>query len=121
MSANTIIVSCSGGSDVGEIADRAARSLARDGAGKMYCLAGIGAKLPSMVKFTLAADAVLAIDGCPQHCAARCLENAGVAKFRHLRLADLGLVKGQAPATGEAVAAVANAGRDLLGAEEIST
>lgn len=114
MSANTIIVSCSGGSDVGEIADRAARKLAREGAGKMYCLAGIGAKLPSMVKFAQAADVILAIDGCPQNCAARCLDNAGVAGFRHLSLADLGFAKGEAPATEDAVAQVVDAAKFLL-------
>lgn len=114
MSGTTIIVSCSGGSDVGEIADRTARTLAREGAGKMYCLAGVGAKLTSMVKFTQAADVVLAIDGCPQNCAAHCLDNAGITGFRHLNLADLGFAKGQAPVSDEAVAPVAAAAMHML-------
>ena len=37
-----LIFPCSGGSDVGEITDRAARKVTIEGAGKMYCLAGIG-------------------------------------------------------------------------------
>ena len=38
--ANTLIFSCSGAADVGEIADRAARKLTRERMGKMFCLAG---------------------------------------------------------------------------------
>lgn len=75
-----LVLACSGGSDVGEIADRTARAVAKSGAAKMYCLAGIGGKLPSMVKFAGEAETILAIDGCPQHCAAHCLTNAGIEK-----------------------------------------
>lgn len=98
-----LVLACSGGSDVGEIADRTARTLAKSGTAKMYCLAGIGGKLPSMVKFAGEADQILAIDGCPQHCAAHCLHNAGIEKFRHLRLAELGLEKGKSPATAKMI------------------
>ena len=38
-----LVFPCSGGSNVGELADRAARQLEQDGTAKMYCLAGIGA------------------------------------------------------------------------------
>ena len=41
-SAPKLIFACSGAADVGAIADQAARKLTKDGAGKMYCLAGIG-------------------------------------------------------------------------------
>ena len=64
-----LIFSCSGAADVGEIADHAARKLSRKGAGKMFCLAGIGGKVSSIVKSTEAAQAILAIDGCPMNCA----------------------------------------------------
>ena len=35
---------CSGASDVGGLSDQAARQMALDGTGKMYCLAGIGGR-----------------------------------------------------------------------------
>lgn len=38
----TVVYACSGYSDAGEIADRIARHLTRDGPAKMSCLAGIG-------------------------------------------------------------------------------
>jgi uncharacterized metal-binding protein len=110
----TLIFGCSGGSDVGEIADRTARELAKSGGGKMYCLAGVGGKLPSMVKFAREADTILAIDGCPQNCAAHCLKNAGIETFRHLRLAEMGFVKGQTPASNEAVRRATEQAAQLL-------
>ncbi len=37
-----LVFACSGGADVGETADRAARLIDDREAGSMYCLAGIG-------------------------------------------------------------------------------
>jgi len=104
---NILVLACSGGSDVGELADRTARALKKDNAAKMYCLAGVGGQLPSMVKTAKSADALLAIDGCPQNCAAQCLKNAGIDAFAHLRLADMGLEKGKAPVTIETITRLA--------------
>jgi uncharacterized metal-binding protein len=39
-----LVFPCSGGSDVGELADRGARKLSQAGTAQMYCLAGIGAR-----------------------------------------------------------------------------
>jgi uncharacterized metal-binding protein len=114
MSENALILVCSGGSDVGELADRAARAVKKTGTAKMYCLAGVGGQLPSMVKTAKAADPLLVIDGCPQNCAAQCAKNAGIETFRHLKLADLGFEKGKAPATDEAIAKVADEAQRLL-------
>ena len=67
--ASTLIFACSGAADVGEIADHAARKLSREGAGKMYCLAGVGGRVEGILKNTKAAEALLVLDGCPLHCA----------------------------------------------------
>jgi len=64
-----LIFSCSGAADVGELADQAARKLNREGAGKMFCLAGIGGQVSGIVKTTEAATSILAIDGCALECA----------------------------------------------------
>ncbi|MDD1744422.1 MAG: putative zinc-binding protein [Candidatus Methanoperedens sp.] len=45
-----LIYSCSGGSNVGEIADRVARKLRSEGFGTMTCLASIGAHLSGFVE-----------------------------------------------------------------------
>ena len=115
-----LIFACSGAADVGAIADRAARKLAAEGAGRMYCLAGIGGRIPGIVKTTESASAILAIDGCPLDCAKACLEEAGIRSFAHLRVTDLGMEKGKTPVTEAAVETAARKGRELLPREALA-
>ena len=110
-----LIFPCSGSADVGEIADHAARKLMADGVGKMSCLAGIGGRVQNLMEVAQAAKVILAIDGCPLHCARNTLEQAGFTKFEHVCLADLGMAKGKTPATAETVAKAASHGKKLLG------
>ena len=104
-----LIFPCSGGSDVGALADLAARQMTRDGSGKMYCLAGIGGRVSGILASTESAAKILAIDGCALNCAKKTLELAGFANVEHLGLADIGFQKGSSPATTENVAKVAQA------------
>lgn len=109
-----LIFSCSGAADVGAVADQAARKLTRDGIGKMFCLAGIGGRVSGIVQSTEAAQAILAIDGCPLNCAKKCLEEAGFSDFKHLQLADVGMIKGETEVNDDHVAKVADQGAALL-------
>ncbi len=112
--APTLIFACSGASDVGEIADHAARRLRDRGIGKMYCLAGLGGRVSGIVKTTEAAGKILAIDGCGLDCAKNTLQQAGIRQFGHVRLADLGLAKGSSPVTADRVEKVVAAGVAVL-------
>ena len=94
---------------MGAIADRAARKLTADGAGKMYCLAGIGGRVPGILKTTEEAEKILAIDGCPLDCTKLSLEEAGFTEFEHIKVTDLDLEKGKSPATDENIATVVQA------------
>jgi len=109
-----VIFACSGAADVGKIADLSARKLSEDGVGKMSCLAGVGGRVKPLMEIAKGAQAILAIDGCPLHCARNTLEQAGFKKFEHLCLADIGMVKGKTPVTEEAVAKVAGRGKVKL-------
>jgi uncharacterized metal-binding protein len=109
-----LIFACSGASDVGAIADQAARKLTQDGAGRMFCLAGVGGRVSGILATTEAASRILAIDGCPLNCVKNSLEQAGFKTFEHLQLADLGMEKGKTPPTPEAVAKAAMAGAEKL-------
>jgi uncharacterized metal-binding protein len=109
-----LIFACSGAADVGEIADRATRSLTRSGAGKMYCLAGVGGQVPDIMERTRAAAKLLAIDGCDKDCAAHLLRRAGFTQFVHLRVTDLGMEKGKTPILEGHIATVAARGREAL-------
>ena len=109
-----LIFACSGAADVGAIADQAARKLTRDGAGKMFCLAGVGGRVSGIMKTTEAASKTLAIDGCPLDCARNCLEQAGFTAFEHLRVTDLGMEKGTTPVSEDRIAQVAAKGSEKL-------
>lgn len=103
-----LIFPCSGAADVGELADRAARKLTRDGHGSMFCLAGIGGRVSGILKSTEAAGTILAIDGCPLECAKKSLEEAGFSNFKHMRLTDLGFEKGKSTVDTTSITQVMN-------------
>ena len=113
-----LVFSCSGSADVGEIADHAARKLNADGVAKMSCLAGVGGRVGKLLEIAHGAEVMLAIDGCPLHCARNTLQTADLAKFEHICLADLGMEKGKTPATAEAIAKVVETGKKKLGVSD---
>ena len=88
-----LILACSGGSNVGQLTNQAAVELTREGFGKMYCLAGLGAGLKGFVDAAGKAPEVLVLDGCPVGCAKAIMANAGVALRRYLVVTELGIDK----------------------------
>ncbi len=109
-----LVFACSGAADVGEISDKVARKLMKEGHGGMFCLAGVGGQVQAIVNKTKAASHILAIDGCSLDCAKMTLEQIGCTGFRHVRITDLGMEKGKTPATDENVERAAAAVRPLL-------
>jgi uncharacterized metal-binding protein len=109
-----VVYACSGCSDVGELADRIARQLARDGAAQMSCLAGIGGRVKSLVSTAEKAERILVVDGCPLNCAAHTLKLAGFQKFDHLELHKIGIRKGSCPVTEERLASGVVAAKKIL-------
>ncbi len=111
---DTLIFACSGAADVGAVSDQAARKMTREGAGKMFCLTGVGGRVPGIMEKTKAASQIVAIDGCPLDCTKKCLESADIASFKHLRVTDLGMEKGKTPVIDENIAKVAKAASALF-------
>ena len=109
-----LVFPCSGAADVGEISDRAARSLTAQGLGKMYCLAGIGGNISGMVASAKGADQILVIDGCGLDCARKTLEEKGINDFLHLRVTDQGLEKSKSPVTAEYIRIITRKGEEML-------
>ena len=109
-----LVFPCSGASDVGGLSDQAARQMTLDGAGRMYCLAGIGGRVDGIMANTRGAARVLVIDGCPQECARKTMELAGFKDFQHLSLAGMGCKKGETPLTPARIREVAAKGAELL-------
>lgn len=116
-SSPNVVVSCSGASDTAEIGDRAARLLNREKTAKMSCLAGIGGRVDTIMDNVKKSLFLLAIDGCDTDCSKKVLEQAGLVDFLHLRVTDLGMVKGETPVTQERIDQVAAKARELLGVE----
>ncbi len=88
--------------------------MTRAGAGRMFCTAGLGGRISGILKTTEAAEGVLAIDGCPLNCVKSSLEQAGFTAFQHLQLVDLGLEKGQSPATEESITKVVTRAAEMI-------
>ena len=109
-----MVYACSGCSDAGELADRIARRLTREGAAEMSCLAGIGGRVKSLVAKAESAERILAIDGCPLNCTRHTLELAGFKNFERLELHALGFKKNSCPVTDENVAAGVSAAKKIL-------
>jgi uncharacterized metal-binding protein len=109
-----LIFACSGAADVGEIADKAARKLSKEGAGAMFCLAGLGGKVEPIIKITASASKILSIDGCGLDCVKSCLKQAGFNDFIHFRVTDLGLEKGKSQANEENINKVAAKATEML-------
>ena len=114
-----LIFPCSGAADVGEIADRAARKLTKDGVGSMYCLAGIGGEVSGIVESTKTACGILVIDGCPLACARKTVEKAGFREFEYIQVTSMGMEKGKSPAEESNVLKVYKKGEELLNAMEV--
>lgn len=90
---DVMILACSGGSNVGQLSNRAAVELTREGVGKMFCLAGIGGQLSGFVQSARDVPKMVAIDGCSIGCAKACLDNARASAKTYLVLTDLGIEK----------------------------
>lgn len=95
-----LLFPCAGGSDVGELTDRVARKLTKDGWGKIYCLAGVAAHIGNFLENTKAAEEIVAIDGCPASCASKALAHTGYQPIS-ISLKELGFMKGKSPASEE--------------------
>ncbi len=94
-SATTMLLPCSGGSNVGQLANRAAVELTTEGFGKIFCLAGIGGRISGFVQSAKDAESVIVIDGCEIGCGKATLQTAGVLlpRHRHLMVTEYGIEK----------------------------
>ena len=90
---NIMILACSGGSNVGQLANQAAVELTQEGFGKIYCLAGVGGHLGGFVQSAKDVPQMVAIDGCSTGCAKAILEHAEVPIKSYIVLTDLGIEK----------------------------
>ena len=85
---NVMILACSGASNVGQLSNKAAIELTKEGYGKMFCLAGIGGQLSGFVQSAKDLPNLVAIDGCQVGCAKAILDQVGIAPTCYIVLTD---------------------------------
>ena len=112
---NVLLYACSGGANVAEISDRAARELMFAGCGTMFCLAGLGAGIQGMIQTAKDADMNVVIDGCPMECARKIFDKAGVTNYKQFKVTDLGIEKAKGVrATQEQIDRVVAKAREII-------
>ncbi|MBW6392721.1 MAG: putative zinc-binding protein [Halomonas sp.] len=90
---NTLVYSCSGCSDVAQLANDVAVRLDHSGVAEMSCISGVGGGVPGLVRIARAGRPIVAIDGCQMHCVTHCLARAGVTATEHVKLYEKGFRK----------------------------
>jgi uncharacterized metal-binding protein len=88
-----IFLPCSGGSNCGQIANRAAVNLNIEKVGRIYCLAGIAAHIDGMVDSARSAKRIVALDGCQTACAKKAIEHAGLTVTDWICVTEEGISK----------------------------
>ncbi|MBC9071184.1 putative zinc-binding protein [Thauera sp. CAU 1555] len=88
-----LVYSCSGCSSAAQLANRLALDLDALGVAEMSCIAGIGGKVPALLKIAHSGRPILALDGCVLACVRETLATEGIVPAEHVRLDLLGVKK----------------------------
>jgi uncharacterized metal-binding protein len=92
-SRGVVIYACSGGANVGQLSNEAAKMLSLQKFGKMSCAVGLGAHASGIVESGKAAGATVALDGFKAHCVRKAMEHVGIEPMVHMVITDLGFKK----------------------------
>ena len=99
-----LVYSCSGCSNVAQLANSLALRLDRACLAEMSCIAGVGGHVPALVNKAKSGRLIVALDGCPLHCVKGCLAQHGLKPDVHLTLSEFGVRKRYGEECRESVA-----------------
>ncbi|MCP4787534.1 MAG: zinc-binding protein [Fuerstiella sp.] len=85
--------SCSGCSNIAQLANRVAVELDRDGIAEMSCIAGVGGGVEPLVKKAKSGRRIISLDGCALLCVKRCLAQQEIDPTFEYTLTDFGIKK----------------------------
>lgn len=88
-----LVYSCSGCSNVAQLANDIAVVMSRERHAEMSCIAGVGGDVKSLVKVAKSGRKIIAIDGCPLACVKQTLARHQVEPTWHIELTKLGVKK----------------------------
>jgi uncharacterized metal-binding protein len=88
-----LVYSCSGASSAAQMANHIAVKLDRLKVAEMSCIAGVGGDVRPLVRTAKSGRPIIALDGCPLHCAAQILKRHGLQVDKHYDLSKMGVKK----------------------------
>lgn len=88
-----LVYSCSGASSAAQMANHIAVKLDRLKVAEMSCIAGVGGDVKPLVRTAKSGRPIIALDGCPLHCAAQILKRHGITADQHYDLSKMGVKK----------------------------
>lgn len=88
-----LVYSCSGCSNIAQLANQIAVDMDREQHAEMSCIAGLGGDVKSLVKKAQSADKIIALDGCQLNCVKNTLSRHGIKPTWHFTLTDYELKK----------------------------
>ncbi len=88
-----LVYSCSGASSAAQMANHIAVKMDRLDVAEMSCIAGVGGDVKALVNTAKSGRPIIALDGCPLHCAGKILKRHGLTADRHYDLSKMGVPK----------------------------
>ena len=88
-----LVYSCSGCSSAAQLANHVALALDEEGLAEMSCIAGVGGKVPTLLRIAHSGRPILALDGCVLACVRETLGQEGLTPARYVRLDLMGVKK----------------------------
>ena len=88
-----IILYCAGNANVGQMTQAVAFELARQGVGRLLCLAGVGARLKGFITSARQIEETMVLDGCETGCGKKILQDNGVAVTHYFVMTEHGMKK----------------------------
>ena len=88
-----IVYSCSGCSNLAQMAHNISLNLDGDGIAEMSCISGVVGKVEPILALAKSGRAIIAIDGCELGCTKACLDKSGIKTDHYFKISDLGFDK----------------------------
>lgn len=88
-----IVYSCSGCSNLAQMAHNISLTLDGDGIAEMSCISGVVGKVKPIMELAKSGRPIIAIDGCELGCTKACLDKSGIKTDHYFKISDLGFDK----------------------------
>ncbi|PKG85852.1 zinc-binding protein [Colwellia sp. 75C3] len=88
-----IVYSCSGCSNLAQMAHNISLTLDGDGIADMSCISGVVGNVKPIMELAKSGRTIIAIDGCELGCTKACLDKSGIKTDHYFKISDLGFDK----------------------------